>query len=117
MPSADPIYPCPNPFHQQDGAEHINQLAQIQLPDGSHAEAFYDSEAKRVIFEYRDVYYDCPRTQSVFETIGTIVPINDNIQLSHDSWVDRGQLDYDGALLKSWRSLRKRHRALQLVII
>lgn len=120
MPSAGPVQPCANPFHEQDGIqipEHIHQLAQIQLADGSQAEAFYDSEAKRVLFEYRDIYYDCPQTLSVLETLGAILPIRDDIRLSQDSWVDKGQLDYDEGLLASWRSLRKHHRALQLVLV
>lgn len=87
------------------------------MPDGSHAEAFYDSETKRVVFEYRDIYYDCPRTLSVHDTLSLIIEINENIQLSQDSWVDKGQLDYDGGLLASWKSLRKHHRALQLIIM
>lgn len=120
MPAADPIQICPNPFYEQDGIripEHVHQLAQIQLPDGLHAEAFYDSETKRVIFEYRDIYYECLPTLSVFETLDSIIEIHRNIRLSQDSWVDKGQLDYDSALLGSWKSLRKRHRALQLVIV
>lgn len=119
MPSADPIRVCPNPFQQQDGInipDHIHQLAQITPPNGSHAEVFYDSVSKLVIFKYRDIYYECSRTLSVFETLNTIIGLSENIRLSQDSWVDMGQLDYDGALLESWKSLRKRHRTFQLVI-
>lgn len=121
MPSADSIQLCRNPFYdEQDGGphapDHIHQLAQIQLADGSHAEAFYDSRGKKIVFEYQDIYYECPRTLTLFDTLHSIININRNIQLSQESWTDKGQLDYDEALLTSWKTLRERHRTLQLVI-
>lgn len=120
MPAADPIQICRNPFDDEQEYRpppYIHQLAQIQFADGSTTDAYYNSESKKVIIERNNVYYECPRELTMIKTLDLIIGLQeDAAQISDESWAEMGEI-HDSILTTSWKRLRRRHRALQLVFV